>query len=113
MIILVVIVVGVVILVVIFRAKKRKQRLLINKIQNVMTEKEDFEMKLKQEGTTEVEASSNVDQPPYAEIRMEAPPRVPSKSKEMVEYLNEKSTVTGGYSEIELQEADIEHAIRV
>ena len=42
---------------------------------------------------------------------MEAPPDVPSKSKEMVEYLNEKSTVTGGYSEIELQQADIEHAL--
>ena len=113
MIVLVVIVVGVVILVVIFRAKKRKQRLLINKIQNFMTEKQDIEMKLKQEGTTEVEASSNTDQPPYAEIRMQAPPQVPSKSKELVEYLNEKSTVTGGYSEIELQQAEIEHAIPV
>ena len=112
-IILVVIVVGVVILVVIFRVKKRKQRLVINKIQNVMTEKKDTEIKLKQEGTTEVEASSNVDQPPYAEIRMEAPPQVPSKSKEMVEYLNEKSTVTGGYSKIELEQADIEHALPV
>ena len=108
-IILVVIVVGVVILVVLLRAKKRKQTLVINKVQNVMTKKEDFEMKLKQEGTTELEASSNANQPPYAEIRMEAPPDVPSKSKELVEYQNEKST-TGGYSEIELEKADIGHA---
>ena len=110
-IILVVSVVGIVILVVLFRAKKRKQQLEINRLQNVMTEKEDFEMKLKQEGATEVEASSSTDQPPYAEIQTEAPRNVPSKSKELVEHLNEKSTVTGGCSAIELQQADIEHAI--
>ena len=101
MIILVVIVVGVVILVVIFRAKKRKQLLEINKLQNLMTEKEDFEIKLKQEGTTEDEASSNANQPPYAEIQLKAPTDVPSKSEELVEYVNQSSTLTGAYSEIE------------
>ena len=106
-IILVVIVVGVVILVVLFKTNKRKQTLGINKIQNVITEKQDFEMKLKQEGTTEVDAN----QTPYAEIRMEAPPDVPSKSKDLVEYLNKKSTLTGGYSKIELEQADVEHAL--
>ena len=85
---------------VLFRAKKRKQLLVINKIQNVMTEQQDIEMKLKQEGTTEVEASSNANQPPYAEIQMEAPPDVPSKSKELGEYLNQ-SPLNVGYSEIE------------
>ena len=59
-------------------------------------------MKLKQE---------DANKPPSAEIRMEAPPEVPSKSKEMVEYLNEKSTLTGGYTEIELDETDIEHVL--
>ena len=110
-IILVVIVVGVVILVVIFRAKKRKQLLVINKLQNVMTEKQDNEMKLKREGTTEVEASSNANQPPYAEIQTEAPPDVPSKSQELVEYLNQKNPLTVGYSEIEPEQADIEHTL--
>ena len=107
MIILVVIVVGVVILVVLFRAKKRKQLLVINKIQSVMTEKQDIEIKLKQEGTT----SSSADQPPHAEIQMEAPPDVPSKSKEMVEYFNLTNPLNVGYSEIELEQADIEHAL--
>ena len=110
-VIILVIVVGVIILVVLFRAKKRKQQLEINRLQNVMTEKEYFEMKLKREGTTEKEASSNVDQPPYAEIQTEAPPNVPSKSEELVDYVNEKSTLTGGYSEIELEQADIEHTL--
>ena len=108
-IILIVIVVGVVILVVFFRAKKRKQQLVINKI--VVTEKEDFEMKLKQEGTTQVEASSNADQPPYSEIQLEAPTDVPSKSEELEEYLNQSGTLTGGYSEIEPEQADIEHTL--
>ena len=104
-IVLVVIVVGVVILVVLLRAKKRKQTLVISKVQNVMTEKEDFEMKLKQEGTTEVEASSNADQPPYAEIRMEAPPDIPKK---LMECLNLTNPLNVGYSDIEL---DIERAL--
>ena len=36
-------------------------------------------MKLKHEETT--------DQPPYAEILTKAPPQIPSKSEELVEYL--------------------------
>ena len=103
----------VVILVVFLRTKKRKQKLVINKFQNVATEKEGFEMKLKPEGTTEVEASSNTDQPPYAEIRMEAPSDVPSMSKDLMEYLNQTGTFTGGYSEIEPEQADIEHTLPV
>ena len=51
-----VIVVVVIILVVLFRTKKRKQQSEINKAQNVMREMEDTEMKLKQEGTTELDA---------------------------------------------------------
>ena len=50
---------------VLLRTKKRKQRLVINKLQNVTTEKKDIEVKLKQERTTTKEASSSVDQPPY------------------------------------------------
>ena len=60
--------VGVVILVILFKAKKRKQQLLINKLQRVTTENEDIE-------TTEIEASSSTDQPPYEETQTEAPPR--------------------------------------
>ena len=74
-IILVVIVVGVVILVVLFRTKKRKQQLEIDKLQKTSTEKENIEMKLKREGTIEIEASSSTDQPPYTEIQTEAPPK--------------------------------------
>ena len=96
---------------VLFRAKKRKQQLVINKVQNVMTEKQDIEMKLKQEGTTQVEASSNANQPSYTEIRMEEPSHVPSKSKELVEYLNLSSPLNSGYSEIEPEQADIEHTL--
>ena len=107
-IILVVIVVGVVILVVLFRAKKRKQKLVISKLQSVMTENEDIEMKLKQERTTEKETNSSAYQSPYAEIRTEAPPKVP---KELMECLNLKSTVTGGYSEIELEQAYTKYAL--
>ena len=102
-IILVVIVVGVVILVVLFRAKKRKQKLVISKLQSVTTENEDIEMILKQERTTEKENNSRAYQSPYAELRTEAPPKVPTKSEELIEYLNLKSTVTGGYSEIQLE----------
>ena len=76
-----------------------------------MTEKQDIEMKLKQEGTTEIKASSNANQPPYAEIRMEGPPDVPSKSQELVEYLNLSSPLSVGYSEIEPEQADIEHTL--
>ena len=111
MIILIFIVVGVVILVVFFTAKKKQQRLVINKLQSVTTENEDVEMKLKQEETTEVEASSSVDQPPYAEIQTEASQNVPSKSQELMEYLNQKNPLTVGYSEIEPEQADIEHIL--
>ena len=106
-IILVVIVVGVVILVVLFRAKKRKQQLVINKLQS---DTEDTEMNMKQEGI-EKDDSSNVDQPPYAEIQTEAPPNVPSKSEQLMEYLNQNSPLTGGYSEIELEQDDSKHAL--
>ena len=105
MIILVVIVVGVVILVVLFRAKKRKQRLVINKIQNVTIEKEDIEMKLKHEETT--------DQPPYAEILTKVPPQIPSKSDKLIQYLklSKNSTVTGEHNEIEPESDDSKHAL--
>ena len=55
-IILVVILVGAIILVVIFRAKKRKQQLVINKLLKASAEKEDIEIELKHERTTEKEA---------------------------------------------------------
>ena len=92
---------------VLLRAKKRKQRLVINKLQSVKT---DFEMKLELVRTTEDETSSSANQPPYAEIRTKAPPNIPTKSEEFIEYLNLKSTLTGGYSEIELEQADSKHA---
>ena len=38
--------------------------------------------------TIEKEANLSVNQPPYAEVQTEAPPNVPSKSEELVEYLN-------------------------
>ena len=100
-IILVVIVVGVVILVVIFRNKKRRQQLEINKLQTIT---EDLEMKLKQEGI-----EKEADHPPYTVLQTEAPPIVPSKLEEVVEYLNRSSTLTGEYSEIELVHDDSKH----
>ena len=102
-IILVVIVIGVVILVVLFRVKKKNQHLVIYSLRKVTTEKEDIEIELKYEQTTEKEASSNTDQPPYAEIQTEAPPDVPSKSEDLV---NLNSPLTVGYSEIELEPDD-------
>ena len=107
-IILVVIVVGVVILVVLIRTKKRKQQLKIDKLQKTSTEKENIETKLKHEGTTEIEASSSTDQPPYTEIQTEAPPNVPSKSEDLV---NLNSPLTIGYSEIELEPDDSKQAL--
>ena len=95
---LVVIVVGVVILVVVLRAKKKK--LVFNNLQKTTTEKEDFEMKLKHERTTERVASPNTDQPPYADIQTEAPTSVPSKLEDLV---NLNSPLNVGYSEIELE----------
>ena len=108
-IILVVIVVGVVILVFLLRAKKRKQLLVISKLQNVTIENQDIEMKLKQEETIEKEANSSTCQPPYAEIQTETQPK--SEEQQLIEYLNLKSTVTGGYSEIELEQVDSKHAL--
>ena len=107
-IILVVIVVGVVILVVLLRAKKRKQLI---EFQNVTTENQDIEMKIKQEGLTEIENNSSTNQPSYAEIQTKAPPKLPTKSEELVDYLNLKSTVTGGYSEIEPELVDRKHTL--
>ena len=109
-IILVVIVVGAVILVVLIRTKKRKQQLKISKLQKTSTAKEDIEMKLKHEGTTEREASSSTGQPPYAEIQTEPPPSVPSKSEDLV---NLNSPLTIGYSEIELEPDDSKKAFPV
>ena len=96
---------------VIFRAKKRKRRLVINKLQNVTTEIEDIEMKLKREGTTEKEANSNTEGPPYTEIQTEVPPDVPTKSEELVEYLNRSCTFPSGYSQIELEPSNAEHTL--
>ena len=106
--ILVVFVVGVVVLVVLLTAKKRKQRLVINKLQSVKT---DFEMKLKLVRTTEMETSSSANQPPYAEIQTKASPKIPTKSEELIEYLNLKSTLPSGYSENEPKQADSKHAL--
>ena len=97
-IILVVIVVGVVILVVLFRTKKRKQQLVIIKLKSVTAENEDIEMILKQEGSTKKGPNSSADKPPCAEIQAVVPP---TTSEELIEYLNQNSTVTGEYSEIE------------
>ena len=85
---------------VLLRAKKRKQQLEINKIQNVKMENEDIEMILKQEGSTKKGPNSSADKPPYAEIQTVVPP---TKSEELIEYLNQNSTVTGEYSEMELE----------
>ena len=101
-IILVVIVVGVIILVVLFWATKRKR------FQNVTTENQDIEIKIKQEGLTEME---NANQPSYAEIQTKTPPKLPTKSEELVDHLNLKSTVTGGYSEIEPEPVDSKHTL--
>ena len=109
-IILVVIVVGVVILVVLLRIKKKKQQLVINKVHNIATENEGIEMKLKQERKSEEEASSNANQPPYAEIQTKEPPNIPNNSEELMEYLNQNSTFAGDYSEIEWEPANGKHA---
>ena len=85
---------------VLLRANKRKQKLVINKVQNVS---EHIEMKLKQEETTEKEANSRLDQPLYAVIHEEMPPSVPSKSQD-VKCLNPSS-------EYELVPADSEYAV--
>ena len=109
-VIILVIVVGVVILVVVLRAKKSKQHLTLNKLLKATTEDEGTEMKLKHETTTEKEASSSTDQPPYAEIQTEALPNVPSKSEDLV---NLNSPLTVGYSEIELEPDDSKQQWRI
>ena len=109
-IVLIVIVVGVFILLVLFRAKKRKQRLVISKLHSVRTENQDIEMELKHEGTSEREASSSAEKPQYSVISTKALSSIPSKSKELLEYLNQNSSVTCGYSEIEPEQDHCEHA---
>ena len=110
-IILVVIVVGVVFLAVLLRAKKRKQLLAINKLFNIATENEGIEMKITQEGTCKREGNSSADQPPYAEIQTEAPPNITSRSEDLLEYVNQSSTLSGGYSEIDPEPDDSKHAL--
>ena len=88
---------------VLFRTKKRKQQLEISKLQNVT---EDIEMKLKQEGI-----EKEADHPPYTIVQTKTPPNVPSKSEELVEYLNQSTTLTGEYSEIELVHGDSKHTL--
>ena len=93
---------------VLLRAKK-KQALVINK--SVKTENVDNELKLKQDGNTEKEASSSADLPPYAEIQTVTLQNIPSTSEELVEYLNLKSTLNGEYSEIKLESVDSKHTL--
>ena len=100
-------VVVVMILVVLVRAKKRKQQLEINKLQKVTTE--NIQMKLTR--STEIEASSSADQPPYEEIQTVAQPNIPRKAEELMEYLNQNSTPTGDYSEIELEPTNGKHVL--
>ena len=85
---------------VLLRTKKRKQQLVLIKLKSVTAENEDIEMILKQEGSTKKGPNSSADQPPYAEIQTVVPP---TKSEELIEYLNQNSTVTGEHSEIELE----------
>ena len=84
-IVLLIIIVGVVILVVLF--KRKNQQLESNK---VCGKNEQFELK-----QDENEASLSGDQPLYAVVDKEAPPSVPVKSDELVEYLDQSSTFTG------------------
>ena len=100
-IIVVVIIVGVVILVVLFRTKKRRQQLQLNQLQNVTMEG------IKQERITEIKTSPNNAQQQYAEIQTVAP----SKSENIMEFLNQNSPLTGGYGEIELQPDETKHTL--
>ena len=63
-------------------------------------------MEVKQEQTT-------ADQPPYAEMSIEAPLQAPNKSEDPMEYFNEKNSLTGGYSEIKLEHDDSKSAFPV
>ena len=78
--IILVIIILIVILVVLFKRRN---------LQN--TRKRNADLKL---STTEKEASSCADQPLYATVQKEAPPSVPSKSEELVKYLDRDSTFT-------------------
>ena len=93
--IILVIVVGVINPVVLLRSKKRKQRLEINKIQNVKMENKDIEMKVNQEQNTEKEANSRPDHSLYHVTvkQKKMLPSVPTKS-EKGEYLYQNSTLS-------------------
>ena len=80
--------------------------MLVNKIKTLTTADKHIEMEVKQEQTT-------ADQPPYAEMSTEAPPHVPNKSEYLMEYFNENNSLTGGYSEIELEHDDSKTAFPV
>ena len=87
---------------ILLRAKKRKQKLVLSQLQNVTVEKEDSELKLKEEETTGKEDS---EQPLYAVVQKKVPPSIPCKSED-VEYLNQNCTL----SEYKLVPADCEYA---
>ena len=91
---------------VLFRTKKRKQRLEINKLENVTTEKKDVEIILKRDETTVIR---NSDQPPYAKTLTELSLHI--QSEELPENLNQNSTLPAEYSEIELIQDDSKHAL--
>ena len=93
--IILVIVVGVINPVVLLRSKKRKQRLEINKIQNVKMENKDIEMKVNQEQNTEKEANSRPDHSLYHVTvkQKKMLPSVPTKS-EKGEYLYQNCTLS-------------------
>ena len=106
--IILVIVVGVINPVVLLRSKKRKQRLEINKIQNVKMENKDIEMKVNQEQNTEKEANSRPDHSLYHVTvkQKKMLPSVPTKS-EKGEYLYQNCTL----SEEKLVPAESEYAL--
>ena len=104
-IILAIVIVGVVILVVIF--KKRKQQLELN-LQNVMKVRQ-FE--LKQEGTTEKEASlqeypnqSSVCTAEYSEIKLE-----PAEEACLDDHSNQNNVFVDNYSEVKVIPADAKY----
>ena len=71
----------IVILVIVFKRRN---------LQNIRKRNADLKL-----STTEKEASSCADQPLYVTVQKEAPPSVPSKSEELVEYLDRNCTFTG------------------
>ena len=81
MILFVIIIVGVIALVIFFKKI----------LKSVTTEYDDIMLKSKERRLTEEKgASSTTDQPLYTMVHKKAPPRVPSKSAELVEYLKQK-----------------------